>query len=205
MKTLYFVSNNLMSGVNVIYPRTTSFKELREKTLLSSKGEEIARNLGKDINLTGIQAIYSSPYISAIETSKYIAEDKKLDIYLDNRLSERIVGELGCNEYRFLKGMQEHDFTYKLENGESLEEVKARMVSCIKEILMSEEEKILVVTHNIALLSLFLTWCHKDFNLEDRLILDYHEDVIFDGVFHDYDLIEVQYDDLKVCSIKRLR
>ncbi len=205
MKTVYFLSNNLMSRVNVIYPKTTTFNEVREKTMLSTKGEEVAKNLVKDKNLASVSAIYSSPFTSAISTCKYIAEDKDLEIYLDNRLGERVVGELGCNEYRFLKGMQEHDFTYKLENGESLEEVKNRMVSCLKEILNSDNENILIVTHNIALLSLFLAWCHKDFNLDDHLILDYQDEVVFDGIFHEYDLIEVKFDGTKVLSIQRLQ
>lgn len=205
MKTLYFVSNNLVSNVNVIYSKTTTFNEVREKTMLSPKGEELAKSLGLLEELSNAQIIYSSHYFGAMDTSKYIATDKKLDIILDNRLGERVVGELGYNEYRFLKGMQEHDFNYKLNNGESLYEVKSRMLSFVKDILKSDYENVIIVSHNIALLSLFIEWCNQGFNLDDRLILDYCEDVIFDGVFRELDLIKVVFENNKLISIKRLK
>ncbi len=204
MKKLYFVSNNSVSRVNIIYPKSTTFNEVREKTMLSKKGVEKAISLVTLKNLEKVDAIYSSSYFCALETSKFIAEEKELDIKIDSRLNERIVGELGCNEYRFLKGMQEHDFNYKLPNGESIHEVRKRMNEFLEEILLSEDENIVIVTHNIALLSLALKWCNKGFNLEDRLILDYDEEVIFDGVFHEIDLIEVTYDENKFLEIKRL-
>lgn len=204
MKTFYFISNNLVSNINVIYEKNTTFKEVREKTMLSSKGEDLAKKLSSLEILNNIDAIYSSHYFCAMNTSKYIAEKKDLDIYLDERLGERIVGELGSNEYRFLKGMQEHDFNYKLNNGESIKEVNLRIKSCIKEILENSYENVLIVSHNIALLSLFLDWCNKGFNLDDRLILDYQEEVIFDGIFREFDLLKVQFDDNKVISIERL-
>lgn len=204
MKTLYFISNNLVSNVNVIYPKTTTFNEVREKTMLSSKGEESAKKIGSFKNLLSAEVIYSSHYFCAMDTSKYLASAKDLDIILDERLGERIVGELGCNEYRFLKGMQEHDFTYKLNEGESLQDVMNRMHSCIKDILNSDYENVIIVSHNIALLSLFIRWCNKGFNLDDRLILDFQEEVIFDGAFHELDFIQVDFENNKLVSIKRL-
>ena len=205
MKTLYFVSNNLVSNVNVIYPKTTTFNEIREKTMLSPKGEELASKISLLEEFSAVEIIYSSHYFGAMNTSKYLADAKNVDIILDKRLGERVVGELGCNEYRFLKGMQEHDFSYKLNQGESLQEVNSRMTSCIKEILQTDYENIVIVSHNIALLSLFIEWCNKGFNLDDRLILDYEEDVIFDGVFREVDLLKVVFDNNKLISIKRLK
>lgn len=204
MKTFYFISNNLVSNINVVYPKNATFNEVREKTMLSSKGEELAKKISSFEILNSIEVVYSSHYFGAMNTSKYIADVKDLDIILDERLGERIVGELGSNEYRFLKGMQEHDFSYKLNNGESIKEVNLRMKSCIKDILKSDYENVLIVSHNIALLSLFLDWCNKGFNLDDRLILDYQEEVIFDGIFREFDLIKVQFDDNKVISVERM-
>ncbi len=205
MKTIYFLSNNLMSPTNIIYPKETTFNEARAKTPLSTKGEEVAKNLQFQKELEHIEAIYSSPYISAVNTSKYIAEAKKLDIILDNRLKERTVGQLGCNEYRYLKGMQEHDFTFKLEQGESLTEVKERMVSFVKEILMSDDNEILVVTHATALTSLFLCWCEKGYSLEDHLILSYHDEILFDGSFNDINLFKVEFNDQNVKNISIIK
>lgn len=204
MKHIYFVSNNMVSRANVIYPKETTFNEVREKTMLSFKGEELARNLVKNETLSKIDVIYSSPYFCAMNTGKYFAEAKGLDIVLDSRLGERVIGELGCNEYRFLKGMQEHDFDYKLSNGESLNDVKARMDAFLYDVVLSSDRNILVVTHNIALLSLLLKFCHKGYNLYDRLILDHHDEVIMDGVFHDMDIIEIVYDEGKFVGVRRI-
>ena len=204
MQTIYFISNNMVSNVRVIFPKGVSFNKIREKTMLSLKGEVLAKSLSKLDFLKQSEVIYSSNYFGAMDTSKYIADANDLEIILDKRLGERIVGELGCNEYRFLKGMQEHDFNYKLKDCEAIKEVLERMISCVKNILENDYENIIVVTHNIALLSYFVSYCNQGFNLEDRLILDYHEEVIFDGTFHEVDLIKVEYDDKKITSIERI-
>jgi 2,3-bisphosphoglycerate-dependent phosphoglycerate mutase len=203
MKTIYFLSNNLVSNVNIIYPKNTTFNEVREKTMLSIKGEETAKKIAENKELSNIEVIFSSPYYSSLDVSKYVASIKDLDIIIDNNLSERIVG-VGANEYRFLKGMQEHDFNYKLNNGESLNDVMGRMLTFLRELLKSDYENVLVVTHNVALLSLMLRWCNKNFNLEDRLILDYKDDVIFDGAFHEIDLIKMEFDEKKLMNIERI-
>jgi len=205
LKTIYFVSNNLVSNINVIYPKKTTFNDVRKQTMLSPKGEEAAKSLCNLKDLNVVEVIYSSTYFGAMNTSKYIADAYNIDIILDERLGERVVGELGCNEYRFLKGMQEHDFDYKLNQGESINEVMNRMTNCIKDVLKSDYDNILIVSHNIALLSLFIKWCNKGFNLDDRLILDYHDEIIFDGTFNEIDLIRVNFVDNKIENIKRIK
>jgi broad specificity phosphatase PhoE len=204
MKTIYFLSNNLISNVNIIYPKDTTFNEVREKTMLSIKGEEILTDIMKNKELTNIDAIYSSPYFCSLDTSKYIASVKNLDVIVDNRLKERTIGELGCNEYRYLKGMQEHDFNFKLTNGEAINEVMDRMLSFLKELLITDYQNILVVSHNISILSLVLKWCKNDYSLDDRLILDYKEHIIFDGTFNKYDLIKLEFDNNKLINLERI-
>ena len=204
MKHLYFVSNNLMTKLRVVYPKHTTFKQLREQTVLSVEGEEKAKSLTHIKDLENIQMVYSSSYFSAINTGKYMAEEKNLDVIVDERLNERVVGDLGSNEFRYLKGMQEHDFNYKLENGESIYEVQKRMEDFLLDILLSPEKGILIVTHNIALLSLMAKYCNKGYNLYDRLILDYQEEVIFDGTFHPIDIIEFVFDENKCVGIRRV-
>lgn len=203
MKRIYFLSNNLVSGVNIVYPKNMTFNDARKKTMLSNKGLEKANALSKKF-FENIDILYSSNYTCALETAKIIAEDKKVDVEVDDRLNERVVGDLGSNEYRFLKGMQEHDFSYKLNNGESIRETKERMESFLSDLLRESEENILVITHNTALLSLALKWCKPDFNLDDRLILEYQDEVLFDGAFHEVDLLEVLYDGSTFLGIRRI-
>lgn len=204
MKHLYFVSNNLVSKANVIHSKETTFKSAREKTMLSKKGEENAISLTKMKVLEGIEVVYTSAYFGAMNTGKYLAEEKRIDLAIDKRLNERVVGNLGTNEFRYLKGMQEHDFNFKLEDGESINDVQKRMEDFLLDVLISPEKNILIVTHNIALMSLIAKYCNKGYNLYDRLILDYHDEVIFDGTFHGMDLIEFVYDEDKCVGFRRI-
>ena len=204
MKHIYFISNNLMSPLKVVYPKETSFEEARKQTILSVKGEELAKSLVHRKEFEKIDAIYASSYASAINTAKYMAEEKKLDVLIDKRLDERVVGNLGSNEFRYLKGMQEHDFNYKLENGESINEVQKRMEDFLLDILLASDANILIITHNIALLSLLTKYCSKGYNLYDHLILDYHDEVIYDGTFHDMDIIEFVYDEDTCVGFRRV-
>ncbi len=204
MKHLYFVSNNLVSKTNVIYPKETTFKSAREQTMLSKKGEENALILAKMKVLSKVEVVYTSEYFGAMNTGKYTAEEKKVDLVIDKRLNERVVGELGTNEFRYLKGMQEHDFNFKLEEGESILDVQKRMEDFLLDALLSPEQNILIITHNIALMSLLAKYCNKGYNLYDRLILDYHDEVIFDGTFHGMDLIEFVYDEDKCVGFRRI-
>jgi len=204
MKHLYFVSNNLLTKANVIYPKEMTFKEARIQTMLSKKGEENAVSLTKMKVLEPIEVVYTSEYYGAMNTGKYIAEEKRIDLVVDKRLNERVVGDLGSNEFRFLKGMQEHDFDFKLAEGESINDVQKRMEDFLLDVLIGPEKNILVVTHNIALMSLIAKFCNKGYNLYDRLILDYHDEVIFDGTFHGMDLIEFVYDEDKCVGFRRI-
>lgn len=204
MKHLYFVSNNLVSKANVIHSKETTFKSAREKTMLSKKGEENALSLTKMKVLEDIEVVYTSEYFGAMNTGKYLAEEKRIDLVIDKRLNERVVGNLGTNEFRYLKGMQEHDFQFKLEDGESINDVQKRMEDFLLDILISPEKNILIVTHNIALMSLIAKYCNKGYNLYDRLILDYHDEVLFDGTFHGMDLIEFVYDEDKCVGFRRI-
>lgn len=204
MKHLYFVSNNFVSKVNVIYSKETTFKNARERTMLSKKGEDAAMSLLNMKVLDSVELVYTSEYFGAMNTGKYFAEDRRIDLVVDKRLNERVVGELGSNEFRFLKGMQEHDFNFKLEEGESIYDVQKRMEDFLLDALIGPEKNMLVVTHNIALMSLLAKYCNKGYNLYDRLILDYHDEVIFDGTFHGMDLIEFVYDEDKCVGFRRI-
>lgn len=204
MKHLYFVSNNLVSKTNVTYPKKTSFKRARIQTMLSKKGEDSAIALAKMQVLEEIEVVYTSEYFGAMNTGKYFAEEKRIDLIVDERLNERVVGNLGSNEFRYLKGMQEHDFTFKLEHGESILDVQKRMEDFLLDALIGPENNIMIVTHNIALLSLLAKYCNKGYNLYDRLILDYHDEVMFDGTFHGMDLIEFVYDEDKCVGFRRI-
>lgn len=60
-----------------------------KKIILSVEGEEKAKIFAKKKELNSIDVLYSSDYVRAISTAKYIAKNNNLPINIDNRLGER--------------------------------------------------------------------------------------------------------------------
>ena len=59
-------------------------------------------------------------------------------------------------------------------------------------------------THNSCILALLSIWATKGFNYEERLILDYNENVLIDGLRTDYNIIEIDFEQEKIENIKRI-
>ena len=78
------------------------------------------------------------------------------------------------------------------------------MIDIMKEILRNHEDsKVAVFTHNVPIISLLTVWCEKGFNYEEKLILNYNDDVVIDGLKNDYNFIELNYEKEKLLSIKK--
>ena len=59
---------------------TEDAQVLNEKIILTVKGEEDAKKISKLEELKNIDVIFSSNYVRAISTAKYIAYENDLDI-----------------------------------------------------------------------------------------------------------------------------
>lgn len=148
--------------------------------------------------------IYSSSFFSSVNTSKYLSDKLNLDLIIDKRLDDKIVGDLPNRKIN-LRNLQENDFDYKLIGGESINDVKTRMTAITKEVLKNHENSsVALFTHNIPIISLLSIWCEKGFNYEDKLILSYEEEVIIDGLKNDYNMIELTFDKENLKEIKRI-
>ncbi len=203
MTTIYLISNNCFMNDKIIYKDYIDFDEKRKYQPLTINGEKIALTIAKRKKLQDIDAIYSSTFFSSINTAKYLVDKLNIDLIVDKRLDNRLVGNLTDSNIN-LRNLQEHDFDYKLDGGESLNDVKSRMIDIMKEILRNHEDsKIAVFTHNVPIISLLTVWCEKGFNYEEKLILNYNENVIIDGLKNDYNVIELNYEKEKLLSIKK--
>lgn len=60
-----------------------------EKIILSVNGEKKAEELSKLEELTNIDVLWSSNYVRAISTAKYIANKNNIEINIDKNLNER--------------------------------------------------------------------------------------------------------------------
>lgn len=185
---LYLVSNNLvLDGIS--YETDENILEKRITRPLSIEGEKMAVKLVKKIKA---DVIYSSSYASSLATAKYYASYKNIEININSFLNDAKIGDMGNRNIKMLRFMQERDFDFKFNHGESLKEVSKRMDLVINRILKNNYGKdIVVFTHKRAIMAYLLPYLDKGFNLDDRLILSFNDKVILDDVDNDMDIIKL--------------
>lgn len=205
--TIYLIRHSEVTPKNNIKMINEKNNEqvINEKAILSVSGEKKAEELSKNKELTKIDAVYSSNYVRAMETAKYIALENNLVINVDDRLGERKVGEIGDLEFKELLRLQRKDFNFKLSGGESINQTKKRMVEALKSILLFEAgNRVAVVTHATALTALLSTWCEIGYNYDDEIILSYGEETVIDGNWTAPYVVKVVFDGKNVKSIEYL-
>ncbi len=152
-----------------------------EKITLSVFGEKKAEELANLEELSDIDILWSSNYVRAISTSKYIAYNNNIEINIDEKLNERKLGDL--NSLKELGKNKKYTFTEEqllnenLKNigGESRLEVNKRMNNVLSKILCENQgKKIAVVSHGAALKFLLMNWCE----LNDEIKLVYNNSII---------------------------
>lgn len=178
---------------------------INEKTFLSVSGEKRAEELSKLDELKNIDAVYSSSYVRALETAKYIALENNTIINIDDRLNERKIGDIGDMEWREFNRLQTKDFDFKLSGGESLDQTKKRMVQAMKNILMFETgNRVAIISHSTALTCLLSAWCELGRNYNEEIILSYGDETIVDGSFTAPMVFKVCFDGMNVLSVEYL-
>lgn len=204
---LYLIRHSEGCSKSVIknIQNSDSFQENNEKSILSVIGEEKARRLSELDELKNIDAVYSSNYVRCLSTAKYIAEANDKVINIDERLGERVIGDIDGIDWYDFHQQQMKDFDYKRDGGESLNETKKRMVEAIKNILMFEtDNRVAVVTHSTAMTCLLSAWCEVGRNYHNEVILSFNDDTIVDGHWTAPMVYKVEFDGMNVLSIELL-
>ena len=197
---LYLVSNNLVID-NIVYETDETLENKRVNRPLSIEGEKVAVKLVKKIKAN---IVYSSSYASSIASAKYFAAVKKCDIVINSFLNDLRVGDLGRRNIQMLRFMQERDFNFKFNRGESLLDVNKRMNIAIDRILKKNGNKDLVIfTQKSAIIGYLLDKLEKGYNLDDRLMLSFNDKVIIDDANEDVNIIKICFDKGKIidCSV----
>ncbi len=194
---IYLISNNLVLN-DITYESDIFLEEKRTSRPLSIEGEELAKRISEIISA---QNIYSSNYASALATAKYIAQKNDTIIKIDKRLNDSKIGVLGRHNIKMLRYMQEKNFDYKFDGGESLNDTSNRMNSIFKSIIKDVDDDVVIVTHKRAILALLLKHCEQGLNLDERLILSYNNKVILDDTENDCDILKIEIEDKKVKNV----
>ena len=178
-----------------------------EKYILSINGENRARKLSELPELNDIDILYSSNYVRAMSTAKYIAEKNNIALNVDARLGER---KFGVNDISELpKNFGEEQFKnmdYKLPNGESLNEVSKRINEVLLEILHNNStKKIMIISHGTALTAMLSKWCKIKLNEERKLIEIYFKNsLIFDGNWQAPELFRLEFENDELINIENI-
>ena len=133
--------------------KANELEQLRnEKNPLSVQGEMLAKEMSEREELQNIDVIYSSHYVRAMCTAKYIAENNNIKLNVDERLGER---KFGVDDMTKLPNdffeRQWFDWNYNINNGECLNDVTRRMNEVLLDIINANKYKnIAVVSHGTA-------------------------------------------------------
>lgn len=167
MTEVYLIRHSKRLKVNYIQTKD-SLQLQNEKEILSIEGEKLAREKFENNKFNNIDVLFSSNYVRAIGTAKYLANKNNLDINIIDNFGER---KYGINDWsekpQDFELKQLEDENYKLPNGESAKEVSDRMYKALMEIINKYQNKrIAIVTHSIAILYLLKIWC--DINVKNK-------------------------------------
>lgn len=210
MKTVYLLRHsqpfrNLLGEYNA-----NETEQLRnEKNPLSVTGEKLAKELSEIEELQNIDVIYSSNYIRAMCTAKYIAEKNNIKLNIDERLGERKFGVNNMSELPITYFEDQfRNWDYKLDNGESINEVSKRMNEVILEILnQNKNNRIAIVSHGTAISAMLKKWGDVILNENTKLIEFYFKNkLIFNGNWNCPETFKLIFDDnnqlIKIENIK---
>ena len=193
--TLFLVSNNLVID-NILYETDEGLEDKRINRPLSIEGEKASVKLVKKIDAS---VVYSSSYASSIASAKYFASVKKCNIVINSFLNDLRVGDLGNRNIQMLRFMQERNFDFKFNRGESLSDVNKRMNIAIDRILKKNSNKnIVIFTQKSAITGYLLDKLEKGYNLDDRLILSFNDKVIIDDANQDVNIIKICFEKGKI-------
>lgn len=179
-----------------------------EKNPLSVNGEKYAKELSEREELQKVDVLYSSHYVRAMSTAKYIAERNNIKLNVDERLGERKFGVKNISDLPDdFFDEQFRNWDYKLPDGESVNQVIKRMNEVLKEIINNNKGKnIAIVSHGTALSSMLTTWCEVKLNEETKLIEIYFKgNLVFDGNWKAPELFKLEFDNDNLISIENVR
>ncbi|WP_288221742.1 histidine phosphatase family protein [uncultured Clostridium sp.] len=131
---------------------------------LSPEGIDSSKKVKKFLKDKNISRIYSSPYKRSIDTVKELSDFLHLDIEVIEDFRERKICDNWIEDFNGFCEKQWNDFSYRLNNGESLREVQARNIKELHRILNEcKEENIVIGTHGTAL-STIINYYDTNFN-----------------------------------------
>lgn len=206
MTTIYLIRHSKPLKINNAF-NNDNLQIQNEKSSLSIEGENIAKEKLNNKEFDNIDILFSSNYVRAIQTAKYLAEKNNLEINIISDLGER---KFEIDSWEQLPENFERkqflDENYKIGNGESQKEVRDRMYSTIMKILEENKNKrIAIVSHATAISYLLKKWCDIQI-VDDKLRYSFNNNIILNGYFNYCETFKLEFDDKnKIISIENIK
>ena len=175
------------------------------KSPLSIKGEEKAKEYFKKEEFNNIDVVWSSSYVRAMSTAKYLAYYNDVKVNVSSVFNERIHGINNWSELPSdFEKKQFEDKDFKVGYGESRREVTVRMLDGLNKVLDEYKGKnIAIVGHASSFAFLLSNWC--DINYTGQCQYRFKEKVIFEGFWNYLETFKLVFDENnKIISIKNL-
>ena len=134
---------------------------------LSSKGMKDRKLVTKFLVDKHIDVVLSSPYKRAIDTVKDFEDSYGIEINVIYDFRERKVESGWIEDFTSFTKMQWNDFTYKLSDGECLQEVQTRNMSALQQVLNKYAGKNIVVGSHGTALSTIINYYDHFFGYND--------------------------------------
>lgn len=205
MKTIiYLVKHAEELQENGIKNINDNIQLMNEKYILSVRGEEQSRILSENPELNNIDILWSSSYVRAKATAKYIAYRNNIEINIDSSLNERRLGNLE-DLSKWMKNKKFgvvqaylQDKKWKAREGESCEEATKRVTHFLQKILNENNGKRIVFVSHGALISFLLTnWC----DLNEKMDLVFNNKII---EIKEPSITKLIFDNQKLINIKSI-
>lgn len=209
MKTIVYIARHSKAFKDLLEEYNSfEIEQIRnEKNPLSVEGEKRAEKLSMIEELRDVEVIYSSHYVRAMSTAKYVCEANNIKLNVDSRLGERKFGVDKISDLpKDFFEKQTLDWDYKLDGGESLNEVSCRMKNCLFDLLDKYNDKtIMIVSHGTALTTMLKDWCQIKYNFDTNLVEVYFAgEMIFDGNWSAPELFRLEFENEKLVDIRNI-
>lgn len=201
-KIVYFMRHSeVLKGIDYEF-NSDCLQLVNEKNILSSNGEELARKASLLDEFNNLDIVVSSNYVRAMATAKYFVDKNNCDFVVSDLFGERKHGVKSWSELpEDFEKKQFFDMDFKVGDGESLNEVKERMLQGLNILLEHTSlKKILVVGHATAIASLLSNWCNITYGGE----YTFKDKVIFNRGWNYLECFKLEFDGDKLINVENL-
>lgn len=113
-----------------------------------------------------VDSIFSSPYKRAVDTVMPLSIKLGMELKIVDNFRERKVDSVWIEEFTSFTKRQWSDFSYKLSDGESLQEVQTRNISALFTILKDYQGNSVVIGSHGTAISTILNYFNPSFGYE---------------------------------------